>query len=175
MPDTETLTPDQVAQIEARAEVATPGPWQQGGNYWDRNTVTADNGDCFIADCGKNPMSAGFIAHAREDIPALCRSLRAAWERLRDLESRWDANVAAARECMELSVKLREQLATQAESIAYFQENERKLKAQLMLTREDAERFIHRHLNSAQWEGETLMITFENEALIAALIGDVEP
>jgi hypothetical protein len=44
----------------------------------------------------------------------------------------------------------------------------------LMTTREQAERFIRQHLSSAAWSGEKLMITFEQEDLIAALIGDVE-
>ena len=44
----------------------------------------------------------------------------------------------------------------------------------LMTTREQAERFIRHHLSSAAWSGENLMVTFEQEELIAALIGDVE-
>jgi hypothetical protein len=44
----------------------------------------------------------------------------------------------------------------------------------LMTTREQAERFIRHHLSSAAWSGERLMVTFEQEQLIAALIGDVE-
>lgn len=44
----------------------------------------------------------------------------------------------------------------------------------LMTTREQAERFIRHHLHSAEWQGEQLIVTFEQEALIAALLGDVE-
>lgn len=71
------LDDEALAEIEARASAATDGPWQRGGNYWDQNTVTADAGKYFIADCHKNPMSAEFIAHARTDIPALCATVRA--------------------------------------------------------------------------------------------------
>ncbi len=42
-----------------------------------------------------------------------------------------------------------------------------------MNTRDDAERFLKQYSHSAQWENEKLMITFEQEELIAALIGDV--
>lgn len=39
-----------------------------------------------------------------------------------------------------------------------------------LATREDAERFIQRELSSAQWIDEKLMISFEKESLIHALV-----
>lgn len=82
MPDTETLTPDQVAHIESR---------------WITDGLSADETD--------------------EAIGALCHSLRAAWAN----------ELRLAQEV----VTLRTQNQTQAESITYFQENEKSLKAQL--------------------------------------------
>lgn len=44
----------------------------------------------------------------------------------------------------------------------------------IMTTREQAERFIRHHLHSAEWHGEQLIVAFEQESLIAALLNDVE-
>ncbi len=48
-----------------------------------------------------------------------------------------------------------------------------------LATREDAERFMRRELSSAQWVGEQLIISFEKESLIHALVEkwefDMEP
>lgn len=42
------------------------------------------------------------------------------------------------------------------------------------LVRDDAESFIKQYLHSAQWEGERLIVSFEREALIEALVeGDM--
>lgn len=71
------LTDQQLADIEARANAATPGPWctdsweiYQGAEYqpglseWIGETCRADDSDGSRND-------AEFIAHAREDVPAL--------------------------------------------------------------------------------------------------------
>jgi hypothetical protein len=42
------------------------------------------------------------------------------------------------------------------------------------VTRNDAERFIKKHLTSAVWEGDTLMVTFAYEKLIFALVEQLD-
>ena len=76
-----TVTPEELAEIRARAEAATPGPWTvdegpaladpllEGEGDWYRQiegwTNTGWEWLCL------SPEDAAFIAHAREDIPAL--------------------------------------------------------------------------------------------------------
>lgn len=42
-------------------------------------------------------------------------------------------------------------------------------------TRTDAEKFIEHYLHSAAWEGERLIVSFDRENLIAALVEGIEP
>jgi hypothetical protein len=69
------LSAERVAEIAARAEAATPGPWKQiktTVGWYDRG------GYCGIADVvtWEGPQhDAAFIAHAREDVPALLAEL----------------------------------------------------------------------------------------------------
>lgn len=72
--------------IKARAETATPGPWKAEGAPWRVRAVYMQAGLRHTAwpalcDCGAQPNEANaeFIAHAREDIPALIAEV----ERLR--------------------------------------------------------------------------------------------
>jgi hypothetical protein len=63
------MTPD-LEQIKQRAEAATPGPWTS----FDGRSHIIHEEDGFIAICQYRPLpnaNAEFIAHAREDIPAL--------------------------------------------------------------------------------------------------------
>ncbi|WP_239934219.1 hypothetical protein [Streptomyces sp. CBG31] len=81
---TEPLSPEYLAEIAARAEAATAGPWctdgaeiYQGDEYawdafWVGETCRADEADGGTVD-------AAFIAHARTDVPALLAEV----ERLR--------------------------------------------------------------------------------------------
>lgn len=58
---------------ELIAGLGTGESWQRGGDYWDKQTVTAE-GHTFIADCGNNIMTervAEFIAAA----PSIARQL----------------------------------------------------------------------------------------------------
>jgi len=77
------LTPEREQEIQARAEAATPGPWctdsweiYQGTEYepglssWIGETCRADDSDGARAD-------AAFIAHARQDVPALLSEIAA--------------------------------------------------------------------------------------------------
>jgi len=71
-------------EIEARAARATPGPWESDGVR-----VYSDYSRCrynLVADCDLElaikgtepqlPQDPDFIAHAREDVPWLCRVMR---------------------------------------------------------------------------------------------------
>jgi hypothetical protein len=76
---TDNLTPDDLANIEARAEAATEGPWEvriaPDFNYDVRVPYVDDDptSTAYIED------DAEFIAHARTDVPRLVRALREAW------------------------------------------------------------------------------------------------
>jgi hypothetical protein len=60
------MTPEQLAAIKARADAATPGPWESA-----TTGVWSDiEGDLWVADTSHD-YDAAFIAHAREDVPAL--------------------------------------------------------------------------------------------------------
>lgn len=113
---TDTLTPEKREEIRKRAEAATPGPWRrqthggdstvlclsapsrvdaivstygyrQDGEYCIAYPFTDEEGDfrrdfvCFSHD------DASFIAHAREDIPALLSALEAANKRADEAEA----------------------------------------------------------------------------------------
>jgi len=94
---------DQLAAIEARAQAASPGPWDYGTGYssdGERQSVTKadkadflvlslngedaplwliDNADVIPAVTGDGPnakANAEFIAHARTDVPALLALVR---------------------------------------------------------------------------------------------------
>ncbi len=75
---TESLSSDAIAEIECRCERATPGPWKSYIEGRDH-----DSGDSFImtgqADIyliGASPDDQDFIAHARQDLPALLAEVR---------------------------------------------------------------------------------------------------
>lgn len=74
-----------LAEIAARADKATLGPWrlEEHGmaDYLTSSTVMA--GECEVAvACDSNGI---FIAHAREDVPALCAAVRHLEEELAEL------------------------------------------------------------------------------------------
>lgn len=79
----EQLTDEQLTEIKARAEAATLGPWR--AESVDCCVISEalgddDEGGCWVADFGcAFPDDGEFIAHAREDIPALLTEV----ERLR--------------------------------------------------------------------------------------------
>lgn len=97
--------------IQARADSATKGPWEQGTGYFQNVYVrVAGEGPCgglLITTCQES-HDAIFIAHAREDVPALVaevRRLRAYADELheeryllRESEARLDADVRRLRE-----------------------------------------------------------------------------
>lgn len=81
-----------LAAIAARIAAATPGPWEvnstTGDSDWGEYTVygikgvddatfTCDDAPAFAHSDGMNRADADFVAHAREDIPALLDALAA--------------------------------------------------------------------------------------------------
>jgi hypothetical protein len=67
------ITPERLAEIEARTEAATAGPWTASG-YDVYETQTA-HGDV-VAEAGLSGIDAKFIAHARADVPDLVAEVR---------------------------------------------------------------------------------------------------
>lgn len=65
---------ERLAEIQARAEAATPGPWhEEAGNVHVEHGRLATIGGTYVTAV----PDAEFIAHAREDVPALVAALRA--------------------------------------------------------------------------------------------------
>lgn len=88
------MQPEELDAIRARAEAATPGPWQQTADTpWGSKVILSESGEFYLGvnahtaqptdgwspearaqavERGKNKCAdATFIAHAREDIPRL--------------------------------------------------------------------------------------------------------
>ena len=80
------MTDEELSEIEARANTATPGPWRLDGlevvmmGVRERLAVLR-RGDLPL---GEHVLSADFIAHAREDVPRLVAEVK----RLRALVDR---------------------------------------------------------------------------------------
>lgn len=81
------LTDERLAEIEARAQAATDGPWQAAldrPSHPSVGDITAPGNHhvvCFGHDYDEygsidNVADAAFIAHARDDIPALLAEVR---------------------------------------------------------------------------------------------------
>lgn len=99
----EPLTEERIAEIRARAEAATPGPWKAGKDDFTKNIIEAvkDRGTIIVQRRDDHNMfwnsiiplkqtfsDADFIAHAREDVPALLEEverLRAENEKLKEM------------------------------------------------------------------------------------------
>ena len=90
------MTEEELNEIKARAEAATPGPWQalpyqdiDNGvfvDYWD---ITAGVDGICVAEKIKEP-DAWFMSEARQDVPALVEEverLRAALEKFAQKDS----------------------------------------------------------------------------------------
>lgn len=88
-PNIPILDDDAVGEIEARANAATPAPWMvQDSCSWRRIGTAEPYADgnviCPITQYGDNHPDLlaarpdlEFVAHAREDVPALCATVRA--------------------------------------------------------------------------------------------------
>ncbi len=67
------LTKEQVAEIKARAEKASSGPWAEHNAWQSRGLVMADGK---VRKCNNiKPSDVTFIAAARADVPALCETI----------------------------------------------------------------------------------------------------
>ena len=78
------MTPERLAEIRARAEAATEGPWWTTRNLRPATIFSGEGSDYndAVADDAE-PADATFIAHARTDVPELVAEI----ERLRELYS----------------------------------------------------------------------------------------
>jgi hypothetical protein len=98
MPENPILTPEQRAEIRARAEAATPGPWLASHRCVDR--TPDDDESCglgleidgppeaYLRGQFARSADAQFIAAARTDIPALLDTIEALEQRVAELEGR---------------------------------------------------------------------------------------
>lgn len=94
-----TLTDEEIEEIKARAEAATPGPWKWWtSNSWNRLKrddcgVTQNVAEPFVSRSDNHPglsineEDMAFIAHARTDIPALLSALEAEKKRADEAEA----------------------------------------------------------------------------------------
>lgn len=87
-----------VEAIRARADAATPGPWESSHEpRHARARVWAEAGTVDVCEMLSSIMDERFIAHARADVPALCDAL----ERERRISSAWRALATARWEAYE--------------------------------------------------------------------------
>ena len=75
------MTEQELAEIEARANAATPGPWDSAYGMTGTfvfEVLNEDDAHCTIAELSRfnQRNDAAFISHAREDIPALIAEVR---------------------------------------------------------------------------------------------------
>ena len=87
-----TAVPETLAAIAARAEAATPGPWEVADDFLmaDAGTVIS-NQDEQGGPSWNDDDDAEFIAHAREDIPFLLALVTELQGQLADArEKTWD-------------------------------------------------------------------------------------
>lgn len=115
------MTPEQLAEIKARAEKATPGPWKavEGGSGIHKGNVLcveerSESGweVIFTGFCGAYEghglANAELVAHARTDIPALLEAYTKAVRDHTELESEyWAVRTRLERENERLTTWLR--------------------------------------------------------------------
>lgn len=80
MSESKILTIEEVAKIEARERLATKGPWTKYYRVSPRGAhkqwhIGNKDGACQITMTG-HERDYDFMAHAREDVPALCATVR---------------------------------------------------------------------------------------------------
>jgi hypothetical protein len=66
------MSEEELAKIEARANAATPAPWDfhKGDLYLNSNTSSG------VSDAFLEHVDLNFIAHSRQDVPALIAEVR---------------------------------------------------------------------------------------------------
>lgn len=71
------MTEQEICEVEKRAEKATPGPWAiQPGGHCGSAGKTYSTTPQFTDRGNMRKVDADFIAHARGDIPKLCKEVR---------------------------------------------------------------------------------------------------
>jgi len=96
---TEIVSPERLGEIESRESKARPGPWEGlctdpwGNREYYIKADTPDPGVALVIlrMCQKDPQAEAdmeMIAEGRQDIPDLCKALRAAWEEIDELRER---------------------------------------------------------------------------------------
>ena len=107
-----------LAEVRARCEAATPGPWEWAGDgligtdprfsakpsvcenvlcACDEDSGGAYSGSVAVLDMDNETNDRPFIAHARQDIPRLLAMLEDAHARIQDYQD--DARAVLAEEC----------------------------------------------------------------------------
>ena len=99
------MNEEQLRAIELRANAATPGPWEEvaeSGECWLTSQSDETAATYIVPDTAlMNQDDIEFIAHAREDVPALiaeARRLQAQWAQvvaIADESARGDTNIGA--------------------------------------------------------------------------------
>ena len=96
------LTDERIAEIRARVEAATPGPWEVDDKYSDQFVVCELDEYVAVsastdADIGLDGRAdAEFIAHARQDVPDLLDERDVLIQRLATMENLASGILAAA-------------------------------------------------------------------------------
>lgn len=97
--------------IEGRERAATPGPWFPWRAVGHGMTVQRAAGFVAVMSSHGTEVDAVFLAHAREDIPALCSRVRALESALREaIDGIDDLDPVSGEECQKtnaLVVRLR--------------------------------------------------------------------
>jgi len=102
------MTPERLAEIKARSEAATPGPWRHGeadgtgkvAEPFHGGSITAGATCCIVfghtihgAPFGVlEEVDAEFIAHARADVPALVAEIERLRGALLDIAEYWNGD-----------------------------------------------------------------------------------
>lgn len=93
------LSEDQIAEMEARAEMAAPGPWVQRDPLLPHEVLVKRSGNLvastlrvYDGDGNVSTPNADFIAAARTDVPALVASHRLLAEEVARLHERLEDN-----------------------------------------------------------------------------------
>lgn len=75
------LTPEREGEIAARVEAAHPGPWRRSDDEGSLERYVLSEDDLMAISFGyrgnNTQAEANFVAHAREDVPALLAELAA--------------------------------------------------------------------------------------------------
>lgn len=119
------MTPEELAEIRARAEAATPGPWVvesgnwTGGEPWHQyRPAVPVKGRMFGGEPLTTEEDAEFCAHARTDVPRLLAAYEEATrtaEECRSARDLWEGRATSEQTAWRLAAEAWEARATQAE------------------------------------------------------------